>query len=278
MTKDDLQLERLPISPVGARRTALGTCFVIALLISLSIKVQCGARLKTTPLENAAGLHNFFAALQRTEQMEATTRIVHYGDSHVAADWLTGKLRRNFQADFGAAWVRYEAQGVNGARATKPLGWDWQAIGESWLEDPPALIVVAYGSNEVGDADLDLATYQMQFATLLQHCKEAAPEASLLVLSPPDRARFVNGKWRSLAALPALIETQRQAAIAEGAAFWNQFAAMGGAGAIHQWTQQTPRLAQKDHVHLTLPGYERIADALYEQLRLAYETYLREVK
>lgn len=274
MTKDACQLDRLQKLPIGTRRTALGTLLVIVLLVGLSLEVRCGAPLKPQRIENVEGLHKFFATLHHTEQMEATTRIIHYGDSHVAADWLTGKLRRNLQSDFGADWLRYEARGINGARATKPLGWDWQAIGESWIDDPPTLIVVAYGSNEVGDADLDLAMYQTQFTTLLQHCQEAAPDASLLVLAPPDRARLQAGRWRSLARLPALIETQRQAALTVGAAFWNQFAAMGGAGAIHQWTLQTPRLAQKDHVHLTLPGYERIADALYEQLLLEYDNYL----
>lgn len=266
--------------PIGARRTTRGARFVIAIIALLTVTVTaCGrAPMKPQRIENASGLQKFFATLHNTQEVEATTRIIHYGDSHVAADWLTGRLRRNFQQDFGQGWVRYEAKGINGARATKPLGWDWDAMGGNFTNDPPTLIVVAYGTNEAGDTDLDLREYKNNFSLLLQRFKAAAPDASLLVLAPPDRARLHHGKWHTLASLPALIETQRAAALTEGAAFWNQFAALGGAGAINDWAQQLPRLAQKDRVHLTLAGYELIADALYAELMREYEIYHQQLQ
>lgn len=255
-------------------RTIHCTLLVIAVL-SLSIEARCDHLMRQQRIENPQGLQKFYEALHRSAQQapDAFTRIIHYGDSHVAADWLTGKLRRNFQRDFGAEFVAYEAKGSNGARATKPLGWNWDKIAESFIDNQPALIVVAYGSNEVGDADLDLDEYQTQFETLLQHCKAAAPEASLLVLAPPDRATYRNQRWRTIPILQALIDTQRTAAFNEGAAFWDQFAAMGGAGSVNRWAQLSPKLAQKDRVHLTLAGYQLIADALYAELQFEYEKY-----
>lgn len=255
-------------------RTFRCTLLVIALLM-FGIEACGDSPMKSQRIENPTGLQKFYESLHRTGQQlpDAFTRIIHYGDSHVAADWLTGKLRRNFHRDFGAEFVAYEAKGINGARATKPLKWNWDALADSFLDNQPALIVLAYGSNEVGDADLDLDEYKTQFETLLQHCKEAAPDASILVIAPPDRAVHRSGKWRTIPILQALIATQREAAINEGAAFWNQFAAMGGAGSIHRWANLSPKLAQKDRVHLTLAGYELIADALYEELMKEYEIY-----
>lgn len=259
-------------------RTIHCTFLVIAVFI-FGIEACCDSLMKSQRIENPNGLQKFYESLHRAEQRlpDAFIRIIHYGDSHVAADWLTGKLRRNFQHDFGVEFVTYEAKGINGARATKPLTWNWDAIAERFLDDQPALIVIAYGSNEVGDADLDLEQYQSQFETLLQYCKEAAPAASLLVLAPPDRAIHRHGKWRTIPTLPAMIATQREAAINEGAAFWNQFSAMGGAGSINRWANLSPKLAQKDRVHLTLTGYELIADALYNELMHEYESYQQRI-
>ncbi len=245
------------------------TLFVIAVL-ALVIEVRCDSLMKQQRIENPTGLHKFYESLR---QPDAFTRIIHYGDSHVAADWLTGKLRRNFYRDFEPAFVAYEAKGVNGARAVKPLGWNWEAVSESFAEHEPALIVIAYGTNEAGDADLNLVEYKANFEELLQRFKAAAPAASLLVIAPPDRARFKHGKWRSIPLLPALIATQREAALAEGAAFWNQFAAMGGAGSVNRWAHLTPKLAQKDRAHLTLAGYELIADSLYAELLHEYKIH-----
>ncbi len=262
-----------------ARRTIGCTLFVIVIFVCV-IEARCASPMKPQRIENPDGLQKFYESLQRVEQQwpDAFTHIIHYGDSHVAADWLTGKLRRNFHRDFAPEFVAYEAKGVNGARATKPLGWNWEAIAEKFTEQPPALLVIAYGTNEAGDADLDLAEYQNNFAQLLRHFKDAAPEASLLVIAPPDRAVLRQGKWRTIPILPALIAAQRAAALAEGAAFWNQFAAMGGTDAVNHWANSTPKLAQKDRVHLTLAGYERIADSLYAELMNGYASYQQQLQ
>ncbi len=258
-------------------RTIHCTLFVIAVL-ALGIEARCDNLPQR--IENPHGLQKFYETLHRAEQQlpDAFTRIIHYGDSHVAADWLTGKLRRNFHRDFDADIVSYEAKGINGARATKPLGWNWDAIAESFADNQPALIVIAYGTNEAGDADLDLDEYKTNFEELLLRCKEAAPEASLLVIAPPDRAMFRRGKWRTIPILQALIATQREAALTEGAAFWNQFAAMGGANSVSGWVNLTPKLAQKDRMHLTLAGYELIADSLYAELMREYESYQQQLQ
>lgn len=249
--------------------------FLLVAVFGFMFEARCSNPVRPQKIENAQALQKFFNSLQATEQQwpEATTRIIHYGDSHVAADWLTGKIRRNFQRDFGAEFIQYENKGINGARATKPLTWDWQALAENYAAQPPSLIIIAYGTNEAGDADLDLSAYKQNFTALLQRFALAAPEASVLVIAPPDRAILRNGKWKSLQTLPALIETQRQTALAEGAAFWNQYSAMGGAGSINSWVNHVPCLAQKDHAHLTLAGYERIADSFYSQLIQEYFNY-----
>jgi lysophospholipase L1-like esterase len=177
-------------------------------------------------------------------------------------------------AERDRAGVVYDALGVNGARASRPLAWDWPLFTDQMARRDPDLIVIAYGTNEVSDADLDFGEYRRNFAALLHRLREAAPRASLLVIAPPDRAARSGRRWRTIQALPELVKIQRQAALAAGAAFWDLFQAMGGPGAINRWAAQAPPLAQADRVHLTRDGYRLVADALYHELLRGYWRFL----
>src|SRR5260370_28988980 len=61
-------------------------------------------------IENAAALQNFFRALAdvRSGRRLEPVRVMHFGDSHTAADVLTASIRRHLQQDFGdggAGWI-----------------------------------------------------------------------------------------------------------------------------------------------------------------------------
>jgi lysophospholipase L1-like esterase len=172
--------------------------------------------------------------------------------------------------EFNTAGVTYDALGINGARASRPLRWDWKVLAGSLERRDPDLIVVAYGSNEVSDSDLDVEEYRARFTTLLKKFHEAAPRASILVVGPPDRAVRIANRWKTIARMPALVEAQRQAAFEAGAAFYDLFKAMGGPGSIQRWATQPERLAQPDRVHLKTAGYRLVADWLYAELMSGY--------
>jgi lysophospholipase L1-like esterase len=65
------------------------------------------ATLRTVPIEDPTGhvLDAFFARLARTDRKEAgaVTRILHYGDSTIASDYVSGTVRRRLQERFGDA-------------------------------------------------------------------------------------------------------------------------------------------------------------------------------
>ena len=168
--------------------------------------------------------------------------------------------------ELNSSGVIYDALGINGARASRPLTWDWKVLAGSLKRRDPDLIAIAYGSNEVSDVDLDLEEYKVSFTTLLKQFHEAAPRASILVIGPPDRAVRMANKWKTFARMPALVEAQRQAAFEAGAAFYDLFNAMGGANSIDLWTTERQSLAQPDRVHLTTAGYKLVAGWLYTEL------------
>jgi hypothetical protein len=73
-------------------------------------KVANGADI---PVENAAALIPFFEQLYRHQKGElpGPVRILHYGDSHTAADEWTGDLRSRFQEKFGDGGSGYSFAG-----------------------------------------------------------------------------------------------------------------------------------------------------------------------
>src|SRR5579864_6053986 len=65
------------------------------------------------PIENPAAMVPFFEQLRRTQSGEATgpLSILHYGDSHTAADEWTGSVRALLQAQFGDGGAGYSLAG-----------------------------------------------------------------------------------------------------------------------------------------------------------------------
>jgi hypothetical protein len=84
---------------------------------------------------------------------------------------------------------------------------------------------------------------------------------------PPECA------WRTPATLAGVIDVQRQVAARHGVAFFDSFAAMGGADRMEGFVASEPRLAYRDRVHFTEAGYRRWADALLADLVPAYERW-----
>ncbi|MBM4379953.1 MAG: hypothetical protein FJ086_11770, partial [Deltaproteobacteria bacterium] len=65
----------------------------------------------------------------------------------------------------------------------------------------------------------------------------------------------------------ALRDRERAAAAAQGAAFFDLYAYMGGAGGMIRWYCQAPALALPDFIHLSAAGYRHVASVLAEALR-----------
>jgi lysophospholipase L1-like esterase len=168
--------------------------------------------------------------------------------------------------------VTYDVLGINGARATRLRGWVNET---SFLYNvelrQPDLIILAYGTNEVTDDDWSVESYQRMFAEILKRLRKVAPQASILVYGPPDRAVSTGDGWMSVPKMNALIQAQRNAAIEAGAAFWSSYGAMGGAGSINSWAAQG--LAQGDRVHLTSGGYTRMGAMFFEDVIDSFKKY-----
>jgi lysophospholipase L1-like esterase len=174
--------------------------------------------------------------------------------------------------------VIVDSLGVVGRRLGSLRSWDWSVIGEQLASRDPRMVVLQYGTNEADDPDLDLEAMARYFDDTILRIRAAAPTAAILILGPPDMATREGGKpcdkrkpdaplipeceWHTPHVLAEIISTQHAAAARNHVAFFDTFAAMGGADHMHQWVIAEPKVAYKDHVHLTDLGYQAWADAL----------------
>lgn len=252
--------------------TATGNYFDIYLL------KQPGGGVIDVLLDGIERTRNVSLASRATEPayIEIATKVssVHRLEIRTKAPGLTRVF--GIAIERNRAGVVYDALGINGARASRPLRWNWNLLASNLKRCDPDLIIVAYGSNEVSDPDLDLDEYTSNFTMLLRHLHQASPRASILVLGPPDRALRVRRAWKTISRMPRLVEAQRRAAFNAGAAFYDLFNAMGGAGSIQRWTTLRPPLAQADRVHLTSAGYRLVARWLHSDLMHGYFEALSE--
>lgn len=173
------------------------------------------------------------------------------------------------------AGVVYDALGAHGARLKL-----WESMQpEHWADQlklrAPALILLQFGTNE-SEAGVLAPDYEDTLAHVIRTMRAAVPEASLVVLSPLDRAeKTTGGGFKSRKIIGKLVAAQRKVALAENVAFWDTFTAMGGEGSMGRWIRATPQLGSWDLTHPTPAGAEILGDLLYKALLAGYPSYAR---
>lgn len=169
--------------------------------------------------------------------------------------------------------VTLDALGINGERALNVLDWNEAHFTEQLRHRDPQLVVLAYGTNESGD-ETTPAAYEQTLVELVGRVARAVPSASCLFLGPQDRAiRSADGGWETSPKIPEIIEVQRRVAKAAGCGFFDQYAAMGGAGSMASWATESPPRGRGDRVHFTRQGYVDLGTAFANALAKAYDDW-----
>lgn len=169
--------------------------------------------------------------------------------------------------------VTYEELGINGAQASIVLDWNEETLRSNIERRNPALIVLAYGTNEAGQKIWTLESYRDMFTQVIQRLRAAAPTATILVIGPPDRGIHTRQGWGPMDKLDMIVEAQRQAALATGCPFWDMRAKMGGKGSMQEWV--TAGMAQGDHVHFAGAAYHILGDAIFRDLMSQYDVFVK---
>ncbi len=204
----------------------------------------------------------------------------------------------------------YSNVGLPGATAATIGKWNPEFAVYDFRKLNPDLIVFDYGTREGFIDTLDLKQYEDRLKLAIDQIKSWAPQASVLVIGPPDAARLpafagsagaqacrsLNAqeiaaygqlmdrkderlaRWHAPPRLEAVRLAMKRQAAESGAFFWDWAKYMGGPCSIHAWTSLKPPLAALDHVTLTEAGEERSARALFAELMAGFESYQRAAK
>jgi lysophospholipase L1-like esterase len=169
------------------------------------------------------------------------------------------------------AGVTYETLGINGTEASVILHWDENMLATYLRRRDPGLIVLAYGTNEAIGGGWTPEKYRGMFSNVLERLRRAVPDASILILGPPDSWSSYQGSRRPTLGVDKIIGAQRAACREFGCAFWDTRESMGGAGSMRTWVQTG--LAQRDYVHMTATGYRRLGAMLFSDIMREYELF-----
>ncbi len=186
--------------------------------------------------------------------------------------------------------VTYSNLGTIGA-TVEEIGRFDHAIMQSELRRlHPALILIAFGTNEAYSHKTDMATYPTLYAQWVQSVHETAPWASIVIIAPPDGNRDAaharpgdtacpppesgpaeHTRWTVPALLAQIRDVERRFAAEHGYFYWDWSQAMGGMCSMQALARTVPPMGAPDHVHLFKPGYRATAEKLYAAIISGYD-------
>jgi len=150
----------------------------------------------------------------------------------------------------------------------------------------PDVVVLAFGTNEGFNDNLDIGVYTQQYEQILRRLMDIRPGLRVVIIGPPDAARPSGGchaagvgqdcgqnvaqisadpgggqcKFPVPPKLNLVREAQRKLAEKLGVYFWDWSSAMPSPCGAQIWAAANPPLMARDYVHMTLEGYKQSAD------------------
>lgn len=155
-------------------------------------------------------------------------------------------------AETATPGIVLDAMGIVGAHASVILSWNAELWTEHLRRRDPALVIMAYGTNEAHDAGFTVESFRRDYDAVLARLRESVPAASCVLLSPGDHTAPDDA--HAVAALAQAREVVAELAARHGCAWWDALEFMGGAGSMARWVAADPPLAKPDHVHTTTRG------------------------
>ena len=140
---------------------------------------------------------------------------------------------------------------------------------------PYDLIVLHFGLNVAvrGNKLVVMRGYTNKMKRVVANLRTAFPQASILIMSVPDRDRRTADGIETLPEVKQLVALQEQLAADTRVAFCNFFEAMGGAGSVAALVDR--KMANKDYTHLSFGGGKALAKKIFPSFTEGVKNYKR---
>lgn len=175
----------------------------------------------------------------------------------------------------GVVWDGMEQLG---AFSNRMLYFDEEHLRRQVEHRDPALLVFMFGGNDLLLPANQMDKYERDFAAMLRRFRGGDDPPACLVMAPVDHGQREGQRVVSRPMVPKVVEAQRKAALAEGCAFFDTVAAMGGEGSAGRWRRSNPPLLSGDLAHLTFAGQKVVGQMVYLALMEGYVAYRQRVE
>lgn len=171
----------------------------------------------------------------------------------------------------GKQGVAVDNIGFRGSSGIEFVRMDMKILSEEIKKMNVKLLVLQFGVNVAAGKGLSSYDYyEKMFSKQLKLLKKTDPNLSILVVSLSDMAYKQEGVLTTRPSVEKVRDAQRNAAFANGCAFWDLYEAMGGHNSMISWVDTKPSLAKSDYTHFNRKGADLVGEMLYNALILAY--------
>ena len=158
-----------------------------------------------------------------------------------------------------------------GALTRRMSNFDAEHLHSQIRRRDPDLVVFMFGGNDMNTQGT-MAKYREEFTEVIRLFRGAKP-LPCLVMAPLDHGERDGARIVTRPIVSKIVNAQREVAKAEGCAFFDTFAAMGGDGSMGRWVRSSPALGSGDLSHLTHHGHKVVGGMLYRSLVAGYVDY-----
>ena len=199
-------------------------------------------------------------------------------------DGLTKEVRYQFKGApvlFGAALesdggIIVDNFSMRGSKGVSLASLPDRTLEEFNSQRPYDLVILQFGVNAVDakTSDKDMHDYLAQMKEVIKKFRRCYPDASILVVSTPDRGSKEGGA--TMPNIKALEGYQKELAAEEKVAFYSLFHAMGGEGSMAKLYDKG--MSSADYVHVSHGGGKIIARQIFNSIVAGENNYLRRKK
>lgn len=175
----------------------------------------------------------------------------------------------SFQTVLGGWWLHnqnnqgavYSALGINGAQLDQWHRWNTQAWQQTLNYLAPDLIILAYGTNEAYNDQLNIDTARTNLIESIKQIRTASPHSAIMILGAPESLKNTAGPCGNRPLKLSAFQTmQKEIARSQHTLYWDWQAEMGGECSMNNWIRAG--LGRPDGIHFTKAGYQKLGVAL----------------
>lgn len=233
---------------------------------NFSAKLRWGKKDSTQVIENA--MPEMSVLTWRLDTMVSEVKLDLAGTAEIYGVSLDGRT--------GVSMDNIPLRGSSGTFFTKISS---HLLSTSMRELNVKLILLEYGGNYTPHIySMDrVKKYKDMIAGQINYLKRQCPNAMIILIGPADMTKKIDGELQTYPFLEENIQGMKEAALENGAAFWNMYEVMGGRNSMIKWVDHVPAWAASDYIHFTPTGAGRIAD-MFVQSFMNYCDYYNFLK